>query len=136
MSLMDSLFNAAGSLLGNQEGGSAQGMALAESLLQQSGGLSGLVQQLSSSGLGDVVQSWVGTGANLPVSPEQISQALGPDILSSLASKVGLSGDSLNGALAQMLPSVVDKLTPGGQLPTDNGFDLSSLASQLFGKQD
>jgi uncharacterized protein YidB (DUF937 family) len=63
------------------------------------------------------VKSWVGTGANLPISPEQVRQALGSDLIQQLAAKSGLSVPELTQKLAQMLPQAVDKLTPGGVIP-------------------
>lgn len=108
-------------------GGAAQGG------LGGLGGLAGLVAQFQKAGLGDVVGSWVGTGQNLPIRPDQLGQALGPDVLAGLSSKLGgaPAGDLL-GPLAQMLPQLVDKLTPNGQLPQGNP-DLGSLLAGLAG---
>ena len=84
-------------------------------------GLAGLVQQLAASGLGPQEQSWVGTGANQPVSGDQIEQALGSDKIQQLAQQVGLNPADLSGALAHLLPHAVDQLTPGGQMPQPGG---------------
>jgi len=81
------------------------------------GGLGGLLQQLQQAGLGDQVNSWVGTGQNLPVSAEQLQGAFGADRMSQMAEQMGLSTGDLGAQLSQMLPQVVDKLTPNGQLP-------------------
>ncbi len=94
------------------------------------GGLGGLVSKMQQSGLGDVVGSWVGTGQNLPVQPEQLGNALGNDTISSMAGQLGMNNNDLLGQLAQMLPQVVDKLTPQGQLPQG---DLSSILGGLLG---
>src|SRR5574338_448136 len=83
----------------------------------QSGGLNGLINQFTSKGLGDVVSSWVGTGNNLPVSPEQIKNVIGHDTLKDLAAKTGMDQNSLTGKLSDLLPQVVDKLTPDGKVP-------------------
>lgn len=102
---------------------------------EQSGGLNGLIQQFSSKGLGDVVSSWVGTGANLPISAEQIQDILGSDTISNLASKLGMDSDSLSRQLSNLIPQVVDKLTPDGKV--SEGDILSqgmNLISGLFGK--
>ena len=81
------------------------------------GGLGGLLQQLQQAGLGEQVNSWVGTGQNLPVSAEQLQGAFGADRMSQMAEQMGLSTGDLGAQLSQMLPQVVDKLTPNGQLP-------------------
>ena len=80
------------------------------------GGLAGLVQTLQKNGLGDIVNSWVGTGKNLPVTPDQIKQGLGGDFLSQLAGKAGVSPDAASTQLSSLLPEVIDKLTPTGKI--------------------
>ena len=82
------------------------------------GGLGGLLDKLHKGGLGDAANSWVGTGQNKPVSPGQLGPALGPDIIKTLAQRSGLSEEELTKQLSQILPGVVDKLTPQGRLPT------------------
>ena len=86
-------------------------------LIADQGGVAGLVSKFEAGGLGDTVKSWVGTGPNLPVSPDQVHQALGGDLMQQLASKTGLSTQDLAHKLSQFLPDVVDKLTPGGVIP-------------------
>jgi len=81
-------------------------------------GLGGLLQQLQKGGLGNVVNSWIGPGQNQPASPGQIGSALGPDIIKTLAQRSGLSEEEVTKQLSQVLPGVVDKLTPNGRLPT------------------
>jgi uncharacterized protein YidB (DUF937 family) len=123
---------------GAQAGGNSM-MQLVMGLLQQQGGLGGLVEKLSQSGLSQQAASWVGSGANLPVSAEQIGQALGSGPLADLAAKFGLNPQEITGSLSQHLPEVVNQLTPEGRLP-DNANDtdllgqgLSALAGKLFG---
>jgi uncharacterized protein YidB (DUF937 family) len=82
------------------------------------GGLGGLLNKLQQGGLGDVVNSWVGSGQNQPVSPGQVGSALGPSIIKMLAQKSGLSEQEISQQLSQVLPGLVDKLTPNGRLPT------------------
>ena len=82
------------------------------------GGLSGLVDKLQKGGLGSLVNSWVGPGQNQPVSPNQLGPALGPDMIKTLAQRSGLSEEELIRQLSQVLPGLVDKLTPHGRLPT------------------
>jgi uncharacterized protein YidB (DUF937 family) len=82
------------------------------------GGLGGLLDKLQKGGLGNLVNSWVGPGQNQPVSPHQLGPALGPDIIKTLAQRSGLSEEELTRQLSQVLPGLVDKLTPNGRLPT------------------
>lgn len=100
---------------------------------QGRGGLAGLLNQLRSSGLGNVADSWVSTGQNLPVSADQISTALGPSQLNQLAQQFGISPDALPGQLATLLPQVVDRLTPQGRVPELPGLDgIGGLLKGLF----
>jgi uncharacterized protein YidB (DUF937 family) len=80
--------------------------------------LGGLLEKLQQGGLGNVTNSWIGSGQNQPVSPNQVGSALGPNIIKTLAQQSGLSEDELTKQLSQVLPGVVDKLTPNGRLPT------------------
>jgi uncharacterized protein YidB (DUF937 family) len=83
-------------------------------LIQKHGGVQGIVTQLEQQGLGGTVRSWVGTGANLPITPDQIHQAFGSDTVKQLAAKIGMSPEDLAAKLSQFLPGAIDKLTPGG----------------------
>lgn len=133
-----------GSLLGG--GGQAGGsdlVSVAGQLIQQAGGVQGLASMLHQGGLGEAVQSWVGNGANQAVSGDQLNQALQNgglgSVLQEAAGKLGMDQGQLSGALAQVLPHVVDHLTPDGQAPAQGqggGFDIGSLAGlagKLFG---
>lgn len=133
-----------GSLLGG--GGQAGGsdlVSVAGQLIQQAGGVQGLASMLHQGGLGEAVQSWVGNGANQAVSGDQLNQALQSgglgSVLQEAAGKLGMDQGQLSGALAQVLPHVVDHLTPDGQAPAQGqggGFDIGSLAGlagKLFG---
>jgi uncharacterized protein YidB (DUF937 family) len=82
------------------------------------GGLGGLLGKLQQGGLGDQTKSWVGTGQNQPVSPNQLGQALGPNIIKTLSQMTGVSEDELTKQLSQGIPVIVNKLTPNGKLPT------------------
>src|ERR1700740_2097201 len=82
------------------------------------GGLGGLLNKLQQGGLGDVAKSWVGTGQNQPVSPGQLGSALGPSIIQMLAHESGMSEEEITKQISQVLPGLVDKLTPAGRLPT------------------
>jgi uncharacterized protein YidB (DUF937 family) len=81
-------------------------------------GLGGLVKQFQQKGLGDAIDSWVNLGKNKSVAPDQVSGALGGDVVDELSRRTGLSNDQVVAELARMLPNVVDKLTPDGRLPT------------------
>ena len=126
MTLLNSLASAAMNAVSGQGQGAsgfdAQSLVqMASQLLQNNGGLQGLIGQLQSGGLVDVVSSWVGTGANLPVSGEQLQQALGGDTLGQLAQQFGGDAQAAAGGLANVLPGLIDQLTPNGQLPADGG---------------
>jgi uncharacterized protein YidB (DUF937 family) len=98
------------------------------------GGLGGLIGKFTEAGMGDQVNSWVGTGQNMPVSADQVSSALGPDMMGQLAQQLGLGHGEVAGHLSQMLPHLVDKMTPGGQMPQAGaGGGLGDLAGMLGG---
>ena len=82
------------------------------------GGLAGLTQLFTQNGLGNIVQSWIGTGQNLPITAQQLQQVLGNGTLQQMAAKAGMDQGQLAHELSQLLPHVVDHLTPGGALPT------------------
>ena len=98
----------------------------------QPGGLAGLVQRFHEKGLGGLVSSWVNTGQNLPVSADQLQQVLGSEQVRELAAKAGISPETASSHLAQLLPMIVDRLTPNGQLPP-SGSLLDSGLSMLKG---
>jgi uncharacterized protein YidB (DUF937 family) len=82
------------------------------------GGLGGLLRQFQRNGFGDAIDSWIGTGPNKSVAPSQISNALSPEIIDALSQRTGLPKDQISQILSQVLPNLVDQLTPQGQLPT------------------
>jgi uncharacterized protein YidB (DUF937 family) len=133
-------------LLGDSQGNPVSGNSLisvAGQLIERAGGVQGLTSMLQQHGLGDAVQSWVGTGANQAVSSNQLGQALQNGGLGSVvqeaAAKLGVDPNQLLAQLSQVLPHAVDHLTPDGQVPAQGqagGFDLGSLAGlagKLFG---
>src|SRR5271163_4166624 len=103
-------------LLGGAVG--AEMVTVINGLIEKHGGVQGIVAQLEQQGLGGTVRSWVGTGANQPITADQIHQAFGSDAVTQLAAKVGLSPDVLAAKLSQILPQAIDKLTPSGTVPT------------------
>ena len=103
-------------VLGGVIGGEMATMV--NSFIQQHGGVQGIVAQLEKQGLGSTVQSWVGTGANQPISPDQVHQAFGGGgTLAQLAAKAGMNPQELAQKLSQVLPMAIDKLTPEGKIP-------------------
>ena len=98
--------------LGSLLGGAAAGSVL-------SGGLGSLIQDLQNSGQGRAAQSWVGTGPNQDIEPEDLETALGADTLEALAKQTGMGRNDLLSGLSQHLPGLVDRLTPNGRLPTE-----------------
>jgi uncharacterized protein YidB (DUF937 family) len=127
--------NPLGSILGSLAGGNQQQsgdlLAAAMSMLQQSGGLGGALDKLRGSGLGTQADSWVGTGANMAVSGDQLSQAFGG--LGNIASQLGLSQGQAGSAMAQILPELINQLTPNGKLPANSGDLLTQGLSMLRG---
>jgi uncharacterized protein YidB (DUF937 family) len=87
------------------------------SVIEKHGGVQGIVKEFETKGLGETVKSWVSTGPNQPISPDQVHSVLGSDLLQQLAAKSGLSIDDLKQKLAHVLPTAIDKLTPGGTIP-------------------
>ena len=138
MGLLDSVIGA----LGSQQpgGGGGQGDLLGAvigMLGQQSsgglGGLGGLLQKFEQAGLGHVASSWVGTGANHPVTPDQLNGVLGDGVVANLARQLGINPQDALGQLAHMLPQVVDKLTPQGQVPHGDIGGMGDLGNLLGG---
>ena len=101
------------------------------------GGLGGLMAKFQQAGMGDVVNSWVGKGENQPISGDQLTNVLGSDAISGMATKMGMNSGDLAGQLSQMLPGLVDHLTPHGQAPAGglgNAGDLMGMLGGLLKK--
>ncbi len=135
MSLLDSVIGAMGQ---SKPGGGGQNdlMATVVALLGGVGGLPGLLQKFEAHGLGDIVQSWISPGENQPVTPDQLHQVLGHETVTHVSQQTGLSPDDAMSQLSRILPMVVDKLSPHGQVPADGQgglSDLSGLAGMLGG---
>ncbi|MBI3366991.1 MAG: DUF937 domain-containing protein [Burkholderiales bacterium] len=135
MGLLDSILGAA--LGGNSGGGGNPQADLLRNVIGMlgndgpGGGLAGLVQQFEQGGLGEVVQSWIASGHNLPVSADQLRNVLGNDRLGALAQQLGLSHGQTADQLAQVLPQLVDHLTPGGQMPAGGLGDMAELLGTM-----
>jgi uncharacterized protein YidB (DUF937 family) len=95
----------------------AEMITVVNQLIEKHGGLPGIVSQLQQQGLGATVNSWIGSGPNQPISPDQVHQAFGPDMIRELAAGTGMNPQELAQKLSQVLPQVVDRMTPGGSVP-------------------
>jgi uncharacterized protein YidB (DUF937 family) len=129
MGLFDNLENqAVTSMLGGSSNPLAAGIL--HMIQNQPGGLSGLVQSFHDKGLGGLMSSWVSTGPNPPMSTDQVHQTLGSDKVKELATAAGLSPELASSVIAQMLPGIIDKLTPNGQVPEHSS--VAEMASGLL----
>ena len=116
MGLLDSVTGALGVNLNQLEAAAAPAVISAVLAKTNLGNLQGLVNQLQQGGLGPQVQSWLGNGQNLPVTPDQLRAALGSDQVKQLAQHFGVDPDAALKLLAQHLPGVVDQASPNGTL--------------------
>ncbi|MDE1949653.1 MAG: DUF937 domain-containing protein [Burkholderiales bacterium] len=96
------------------------------------GGLGGLVGQFEQAGLGHVIGSWIGNGQNLPISADQLQSVLGSDTVAHIAQQLGLNSSDVAGKLSQLLPQVINQVTPNGQAPAGGLGDLGSLLGSLL----
>ena len=139
MSLLESIL---GSALGGTGQRHGSGLDAANPLLQivmqmlsrngQFGGLDGLLRQFQQAGMGEQMGSWISTGQNLPVSPEQLEQVFGRGKLQDMAGQAGMGQEEFGGALADALPRFIDRATPGGQVSQDGLDDvLASLSNMM-----
>jgi uncharacterized protein YidB (DUF937 family) len=134
---MDDLTKALGGMTGGASGGGGGDIAGAlGSLVGGEGGLDSLLGQLKAGGLGDAADSWVATGPNQSVSPEQLGQALGPEKVQALAGQSGLDIGKFLPIVAAALPAIIDSITPDGKVPSGDaaqGFDIGGLLEGLSG---
>ena len=124
-----------GLLDGVLEGVAGAGLySVVNKLINDHGGVQGVMNTLQQKGLGGAVESWIGNGPNQAVTPDQVHQALGPDKINELAQHSGLSPQEVSTHLANTLPTMVDKLTPAGQVPQGNPLEAGiSAFKNLFG---
>jgi uncharacterized protein YidB (DUF937 family) len=142
MGLLDSVL---GSVLGGQQQGGAGALVqiVAGMLANQGqagggagglgglGGLAGLAEQFQRNGMGDVMNSWIGKGENMPISADQLSQVLGGDMIGKITQATGMNQGDLLGQLSQMLPGMVDKITPDGQIPQAGLGDIGTILGKF-----
>jgi uncharacterized protein YidB (DUF937 family) len=143
MGLLDTIIDVVNAQAGGANANNGNLLQSVISMLNdpQTGGLAGLVEKLAAGGLKEQVASWVSTGANLPISGEQLQAVLGSSFVQDLAAKFGINMADVSGGLANLLPVVIDKLTPDGTVPDNaNGLldqlgGLAGLASMLGGNK-
>ena len=137
MGLLDAVL---GSVLGGSQpqaptgGGSAMLMQIVAAMLANQGsggGLASLVEQFQRGGLGDVMNSWISTGQNLPISPDQLGGVLGGDMLSQITQHSGMSQGDVLGQLSQLLPQMVDRMTPEGRIPEGGVGDIGAILGRF-----
>lgn len=92
-------------------------VSVVSNIIEKHGGVQGVVNEFEQKGLGATVKSWVSTGPNQPISPDEVHRVLGPDLLQQLAQKSGMSVQDLTQKLSQVLPQAVDTMTPNGTVP-------------------
>ena len=140
MGLLDSVIGALTGGMGGQGRGDSQGALLNAVIAMLAngqgqggagGGLGDLIGKFTQGGLGDVIGSWIGHGQNAPISGDQLSNVLGSDMISDLAARLGLSHEEAAGQLSQVLPQVVDRLTPQGHAPAGGLGGMDDLMAQL-----
>jgi uncharacterized protein YidB (DUF937 family) len=128
MGLLDGI---AGQVLGKMMGDKGGMAQVALEMFNQNGGLTGILDKFKEGGLGEQAASWVGKGENMTISAEQISSVLGNSAIAEMAAKFGIDPDTLSSQIAEHLPTVVDKLTPDGEVRADSGNLLSTVLGML-----
>jgi len=118
------LMNVIAAMLANGQAGAGAGGGMA-------GGLAGLIEQFQRSGQGDVISSWIGTGQNQDISPDQLGSVLGGDLLGQLTRQTGMGQGDLLGQLSQLLPQVVDRATPEGRVPEGGLGDIGAILGRF-----
>jgi uncharacterized protein YidB (DUF937 family) len=134
MGMLDGLLGSVlGSLRGSTDPSQPQSPLLQAALqiLQQNGGIDGIVEKFRHAGYGSQADSWVSTGENQPIASDAVQQALGSGVLGDLASRLGMSNGAIAGGLAAVLPQLVDRMTPQGQVPANHN-DLVAEAIAML----
>lgn len=134
--LLGSLLSGLGSGAGGGIGGGAQQsplLQMALQMMQQNGGLAGILGKFQQAGYGAQANSWVSTGQNMPISPDVLQQVLGSGALGQIAQQLGMSQGAAAGGLADTLPNVIDRMTPQGRIP-DGSDDMVEQVLALLAK--
>jgi len=116
---------------GSTAGGANGGLGDLGSALGGLGGLGGLINAFQRNGMGEQMQSWIGTGQNMPISPDQLQQVLGQGTLGQIAQQLGLSPQASASGLSELLPQLIDRLTPNGQVPQGDLGDIADIMVRL-----
>ncbi len=138
MGLFDSIAEQIGTVLSDVDSKGQGGfMEVIGDLISnsQKDGIQGLLNAFRDKGMGDFISSWIGTGQNLPISGDQLQAILGNEYVQAVAEKMGLSAEKVSGGLADLLPKVIDKLTPEGMLPEGSLMDQGLDLLKKFGRQ-
>jgi len=132
MGMLDGLLgNALGGLMGSSGQQQSPLLQIALQLLQQNGGVNGVLDKFRQGGFADQAESWQSTGQNMPISGNALQEVLGSGSIGQIAQKLGMSHGDAAGGLAQMLPQLIDKFTPNGQIP-DNHNDMVAQALAML----
>jgi uncharacterized protein YidB (DUF937 family) len=123
--------NVAGAVLGKMMGDKGGMAQIALDMFNQNGGLGGILDKFKENGLAEQAASWVGKGENMPISAEQLSSVLGSDAIAGMAAKFGISPETLSAQIAEHLPTVIDKMTPDGEVNAGSGNLLSTVLGML-----
>jgi uncharacterized protein YidB (DUF937 family) len=116
---------------GGGAGSANGGLADLGSALGGLGGLGGLINAFQRNGMGEQMQSWIGTGQNMPISPDQLQQVLGQGTIGQIAQQLGLSPQASASGLSELLPQLIDRLTPNGQAPQGDLGDIADIMARL-----
>ena len=132
MGILDQIMGAVG---GASDGSAEGGSSLLDNTLKlinnpDTGGLSGLIQSFQEGGLGEAVKSWVSTGENMPILADQLKSVIGEERIENIAQQLGMSSEEASAKLADLLPTLIDKLTPDGNVPEEG--DLVSRGLSLL----
>jgi uncharacterized protein YidB (DUF937 family) len=123
--------NVAGAVLGKMMGDKGGMAQIALDMFNQNGGLSGILDKFKEGGLAEQAASWVSKGENMPISAEQLSGVLGSDAIAGMAAKFSISPETLSAQIAEHLPTVIDKMTPDGEVNEGSGNLLSTVLGML-----
>ncbi|HKY64459.1 MAG TPA: YidB family protein [bacterium] len=140
MALFEQFTQLAATFLGDKQNQDSPLMKMVVQMFSQSSGpgggngLNNLLQNFQKNGLGDIVSTWIGTGKNQAISPQQIQQGLGQETLQRMAAQTGSTVENTSNRLADLLPQIVDKLTPGGEIPDNDSLsDVLNVLRNKFG---